>query len=151
MLWERKRNCGSCGSSITPKDHECNRRYCEICNQNREPGHLCFVKPLKNELPTSERVLNVFYDFENTQDTRHSDSETKQVPNLVCIQQFCLRCEDVEDQDCIRCGKRENSFMEDPFGYVLSYLCQPRPWVNKVIVITHNAKFFDLHFILIEP
>jgi hypothetical protein len=31
---------------------------------------------------------------------------------------------------------------------LLSYLCEPRPWVNKVIAIAHNAKAFDLHFML---
>jgi hypothetical protein len=33
-------------------------------------------------------------------------------------------------------------------GDLLTYLCQPRPWVNKIIAIAHNAKPFDLHFIL---
>jgi len=31
---------------------------------------------------------------------------------------------------------------------MLSYLCESRPWVQKLIVIAHNAKAFDLHFIL---
>jgi hypothetical protein len=31
---------------------------------------------------------------------------------------------------------------------MLSYLWEPRPWVKKIIVIAHNAKVFDLHFIL---
>jgi hypothetical protein len=31
---------------------------------------------------------------------------------------------------------------------MLSYLCEPRPWVKKIIAIAHNAKAFDLHFIL---
>jgi len=31
---------------------------------------------------------------------------------------------------------------------MLSYLCESRPWVKKTIVIVHNAKAFDLHFIL---
>jgi len=31
---------------------------------------------------------------------------------------------------------------------MLSYLCEPRPWVNKIIAIAHNAKAFDLQFIL---
>jgi hypothetical protein len=33
-------------------------------------------------------------------------------------------------------------------GDVLSYLCESRPWVEKIIVIAHNAKTSDLHFIL---
>ena len=33
-------------------------------------------------------------------------------------------------------------------GDLLTYLCEPRPWVRQVIAIAHNAKSFDLHFIL---
>jgi DNA polymerase type B, organellar and viral. len=31
---------------------------------------------------------------------------------------------------------------------LLAYVCEPRPWINQVIVISHNANVFDLHFIL---
>jgi len=31
---------------------------------------------------------------------------------------------------------------------MLNYLCKPRPCANKIVVIAHNAKAFDLHFIL---
>ena len=31
---------------------------------------------------------------------------------------------------------------------MLAYLCEPRPWVNLIIVIALNTKAFDLHFIL---
>jgi len=30
---------------------------------------------------------------------------------------------------------------------MLSYLREPRLWVNKVVATAHNAKAFDLHFI----
>jgi hypothetical protein len=33
-------------------------------------------------------------------------------------------------------------------GDMLSYLCEDRPWCKQIIVIAHNAKAFDLHFIL---
>jgi len=36
--------------------------------QNREIGHLCYMKPLIDELVQSDNVLFVFYDFETTQD-----------------------------------------------------------------------------------
>jgi len=29
-----------------------------------------------------------------------------------------------------------------------SYLCQPRPWANKIVAIAHNANAFDQHFVL---
>jgi len=33
-------------------------------------------------------------------------------------------------------------------GSTRSYLSEPRPWANKIVAIAHNAKAFDLHFIL---
>jgi len=33
---------------------------------------------------------------------------------------------------------------------MLIYLCESRPWVEKIVVIAHNAKAFELHFILIR-
>jgi hypothetical protein len=103
--------------------------------------------------PSSERVLYVFYDIETTQDTRYTDSAIVHVRNLVCLQQFCVRCESQDNIniDCDRCRKRKHSFWQDPVGDMLSYLCGPRPWVNKVVAIAHNAKSFDLHFVLTRP
>ena len=101
------------------------------------------MRPLKNVLPACDGVLYVFYDFETTQNT----GAGLHVPNLVCLQQFCSACENVE-RDCERCGVRKHSFWEDPVGDMLTYLCRPRPWVNKIVAIAHNAKAFDLHFIL---
>jgi hypothetical protein len=96
------------------------------------------------------RRNSVCYDFETTQNSRYSDKATLHVPNLVCLQQFCCRCEGVADIqiDCDRCGKRKHSFWVDPVGDVLSYLCEPQPWAKKIIAVSHNAKVFDLHFIL---
>jgi len=31
---------------------------------------------------------------------------------------------------------------------MISYLCEPRHWVKKIVAIAHNAKSFDLYFIL---
>jgi hypothetical protein len=49
---------------------------------------------------------------------------------------------------CVRCGRRRHSFFDDPVKDLLSYLCEPRPWCNKVEAIAHNAKAFDSQFIL---
>ena len=32
---------------------------------------------------------------------------------------------------------------------LLNYLCEPLPLASKIVAIAHNAKAFDLHFILI--
>jgi len=58
-----------------------------------------------------------------------------------------VRCR-LTNEDCERYGKRKHSFWDDPIGDLLSYLCEPRPWVSKVVAITHNAKAFDSLFIL---
>jgi len=63
--------------------------------------------------------------------------------------QVCSQCEDAEDcGECVRCGQRKHSFWDDPVGDMLTYLCKPRPWANKIDAMAHNAKAFDLHFIL---
>jgi hypothetical protein len=149
-LRESKRCCVSCGALITLLNHECKKSYCKNCDQNREIGHLCYMAPLKNKPLSSENVLYVFYDFETTQDTRYTQTATRHIPNLVCIQQYCARCETQPDadEDCVRCGKRKHSFWEDPAGDMVPYLCKPLPWADRVVAIAHNAKAFDVHFVL---
>jgi hypothetical protein len=34
-----------------------------------EVGHLCYMKPLKKEVPPGDRVPYVYYDFETTLNT----------------------------------------------------------------------------------
>jgi len=113
---ERKRNCGTCGNLITSKKHECNKRYCQNCVENKEVGHLCYMRPLRNALPASDGVFFIFYDFETTKHTRYSEKATVHVPNLVFVQQFCSKCENVEDieQHCVWYGKIKHSFWKDP-------------------------------------
>jgi len=107
-------------------------------------------EPVKDELPSVvDKVWYIFYDFETTQNTRHSDKASLHVPDLVSGQPFCSQCEDAEDGgDCVRCVQRKHSFWDDPLGIMLTYLSKPRPWANKIVAIAHNAKAFDLHFIL---
>jgi len=68
----------------------------------------------------------------------------------MCVQQFCARVDEILDCsiDCERCGRRRHSFWNYPVGDLLTYLCEPRPWVSKIVAIAHNAKAFDLNFIL---
>jgi hypothetical protein len=88
---EQKRNCPKFGLLLTRKQHECFKMYCENCNACKEVGHLCYKKTLKNELPRSIDVFFVFYDFETTQYTKFAEMTTLHVPNLLCLQQFCMR------------------------------------------------------------
>jgi hypothetical protein len=107
--------------------------------------------PPSAEKPSSDTVLYVFYDFEITQDTPFSDTATVQMPILVCVQQFCIRCKSEPDidKDCAQCDILKHTFWEDDsVGYLFSYLCRPPPWANNIVAIIHNAKDFDLQFIL---
>jgi len=95
---ERKRCFATCGLLVTDDRHECNKVFCANCSKNRDVGHLCYMRPLKDELPdASDKVLYVFYDFETTQNTKYCDKATLHVPDLVCVQQFCSQCERAED------------------------------------------------------
>jgi len=82
------------------------------------------MQPLKNEVPSADNALFVFYDLETSQYTKIIETAKLYVPILVCLQQFCTACEMKDDygQGCVRCGKRQHSFFEDPVGYLLSYL-----------------------------
>jgi len=41
--------------------HECTKRYCDSCKQNKEVGHLCYMGPMKDVLPANaDNVLYVF-------------------------------------------------------------------------------------------
>jgi hypothetical protein len=108
---ERKRHYTVFNKFITNKNHECFKTYCRNRNQNKEVNHFCYMQPLKNELPRSDDVLFVFYDFETTQNTKFSDV-TEHVPILVCLPRFCMACDMQKDidKDCERCGKRRHSF-----------------------------------------
>jgi hypothetical protein len=150
---ESRQICRSCDGPVTrERGHECGKRYCATCKQSMEIGHLCYMQPLKNEVPSGDRVLYVYYDIETTENTPYVNSckSTVHVPNLVCLQQSCSQCESSDDVklDCARCGKRQHAFWLDPVGDMLSYLCEPRPWVKQIVAIAHNAKAFDLQFIL---
>jgi len=114
---------------VTYEKHEWNKRFCDNCKPKKEIGDLCYMRTLKDALlPAGDKVLYVFYDFETTQNIRYKDEAKSQVPNLVCLQQFCSRCEDEKDVGVsVRCARRKHSFLVDPVGDLLSYRTEPRP------------------------
>ena len=145
-----KRNCVNCYSSLDPQNkHECFKPYCTNCRQNREIGHLCYMKPLSNELSRSDNVLFVFYNFETTQDKSFLIQQqfTFQISYAFSTSAHTARCSPIFSVDCERCGKRQHSFFNDPVGD-FSYLCKPRPWCQKIVAIAHNARGLDAQFIL---
>jgi hypothetical protein len=82
---KRKRCCGTCGVISQAKIVSVTDGTAKTVIKT-EIGHLSYMRSLRNELPTSDRVLYVFYDFETTQNTRYS--EMVHVPNFVCVQQL---------------------------------------------------------------
>jgi len=65
------------------------------------------------------------------------------------VQTFCSRCEyEEKGVDCELCGRRKNSFWQDPVAELLLYLTEPHPWGNKIVAIAYNANVLHLHFIL---
>ena len=101
---EKVRNCTVCNMCVTRKNHECFKPFCPNCNKNMEINDLCYMQPLKNEVPSADNVLFVFYDFETSQDTKISETAKLHEPILVCLQQFCTACEMQDDyeHDCAR-------------------------------------------------
>jgi hypothetical protein len=51
---ELRKCCSTCGASITFRMKECNERFFVTCNENKEFGHLSFMRPLVNMPVSSE-------------------------------------------------------------------------------------------------
>jgi len=47
---ESKRCCATCGLLVTGDGHECNKRYCANCKENRDVGHLLLYETAKGRL-----------------------------------------------------------------------------------------------------
>jgi hypothetical protein len=102
-LFVRVRLCDTCREPIinyrSVDKHECFKWYCLTCKCQRETGHLCYMASLSPEMPSSDKVLYVFYDSETTQNTKVTESATIHVPNLACVQEFCTLCEEEPNID----------------------------------------------------
>ena len=71
----------------------------------------------------SDRPLYVFFDAEYTRDLERHDGSFLHVPNYICAQQMCSKCEAVDDMnvDCEQCGKRAHVFGQDHLGKFNDY------------------------------
>jgi len=55
---ERKWCCEKGGGQATSAKHECYKRFCSSCQENKDIGHLCYMRNLKDTLPpASDKVL----------------------------------------------------------------------------------------------
>ena len=50
--------------------------------------------------------------------------------------------------DCEQCGKRVHVFWEDPIGKFIEYLRLSRQFADKIYVISHNSRGYDVQFLL---
>ena len=125
-MCEAKRHCRQC-STMEGQNHEYNKRYCLQGLKYRVIGHKCYISPLSDRAPRSDRVLFLFYNVETTHNAKCTDTSFKHVPNLLCVQKFSAVCEDDADMDVKyqRCGKKKHSFWTDRFGDLISYAFNP--------------------------
>jgi len=125
------------------------KKLCTFCNKKQPSGHFCHVAPMK---PTklSDKFLYVSFDSECTQDLEKRDGSFVHVPNLICAQQMCSKCEALDDLsvDCEQCGKRIHTFWKDPAGKFIEYLLLSRLFADKVYAISHNSRGYDAQFLL---
>ena len=88
-ICERKICCDTCGTLTRDLKHDCSKRYCKSCEQNKATGHLCFKSPLKDVLPANaNNVLYLFYDFEITQNKRYCDTAKNMCLNSCACNSF---------------------------------------------------------------
>jgi len=125
------------------------KRFCSNCNKLQPSDHFCYVAPLIPSKLTN-RFLYVFFDTECTQDLERCDESFEHIPNLICAQLLCFKCEAVDDLsvDCEQCGKRTHMFWHDPVGRFIDYLWLSRPFADKIYVISHISHGYDAQFLL---
>ena len=129
--------------------HECFKKFCDYCCKNQPSDHVCYVPPLK-PIKLSDRFLYVFFNTECTQDLERDDGAFVHVPNLICAQQICSKCEEVYDMnvDCEQCGKRTHVFWQEPVGKFIDYLWQYRPFADNIYISSHNSRGYNVQFLL---
>jgi hypothetical protein len=95
--------------------------------------------------------MYVLFDTVCTQDFAKCDGFFEHIPNLICAQQMCSKCEAMDDLsvDFKQCGKRTHVFWaEDPVGKFIEYPRLSRPFADKIYVLSHNSRGYDALFLL---
>ena len=89
--------CRNCSFTVTGDNkRECFKRFCKYCNKKQLSGHFCYVAPLKPSKLTNWNMC-AFFDTECAQDFEKHDGSFEHIPNLICAQQKCSKCEAVDD------------------------------------------------------
>ena len=94
------------------------KKFC-TCNNKQPSGHFYYVTPLKPS-KLSNKYMFVFFDTECTQELDKSDGSFEHVPNLICTQQMCSKCEAIEDRniDSEQCWQAYPRVLGGPHRYI---------------------------------
>ena len=68
------------------------------------------------------------------------------IPNLICAQQMCSKCEAVVDMNVDKLTYVV--LAEEPVGKFIAYLRQSRLFADKIYVLRHNSRGYDAQFLL---
>ncbi|XP_055684231.1 uncharacterized protein LOC129790651 [Lutzomyia longipalpis] len=148
---EKLKMCRNCYLTFdASKEHDCDKRKCDICGQNCTIPHYCHMQPYKNRKNRNEYCI-IFYDCES-EFTTLPGGYSKHTPNLVISCTVCHLCAATPNSYCTRCGPSERIFQSDEnkssVEKFLDYVLQYREMCTRVIA--HNAKSYDGQFILEE-
>jgi hypothetical protein len=149
LVCQWRQVCRNCSYLVTSDSkHECFKNFVLIVIKNNL--HVIYATRLHNPSKVSNKNLYIFFDMECTQDPEKFDASFENVPNLVCVQQMCSKCEAVDDVnvDCEQCGKRVHTFWHDPVGKFIDYLRLSRLFADTIFVISHNSRAYDAQFLL---
>lgn len=147
------------------KYHVCDEIVCQICRKYVKNDHTCFIQSYDKETP--EKYILIWYDIETVLQEIPSnsadDAARKNIPrfshvaNLVCAQIACDLCESFlqNDYECEYCKKRSYSFegrncVRDFLEFCSIYRPNSKGRKVNTICIAHNAKSYDLNFIIRE-
>ena len=160
--------CKICRKTFKEKKHVCNQKKCRICKMYVPISHHeCFItKNNKNLIENEDNMpkIFIFYDFETF--IQENDNEKVHRENFVSIKTACDYCwnstEKYRNKYCQFCGAENKSyfgtdctelFLNFLFDIYASKLRQMKITFKlkklfKVLVIAHNAKAYDSHFII---
>ncbi|XP_052125924.1 uncharacterized protein LOC127749915 [Frankliniella occidentalis] len=155
--------CALCSTSYSTQreaSHVCNTVYCQYCKHNVRENHLCYMTPWsEREKRPKWKYLTVYYDFECSQvdPIEGKDDIFEHKPNLLVTQTVCDQCKHIDQNEyfCENCQNRQHIFhnLDDKNINVvqqfLTYL-KSFPAKTEILLVAHNAKAYDVLFILQE-
>jgi len=94
LVCQWRQVCQNCSFTVTSDwKHEYFKAFCNYCNKKQPLRHFGYLAPLK----PSKLTDRFFFDSEYIQEFEKHDGSFEHIPNLVCAQQMCSKCEAVGD------------------------------------------------------